>query len=708
MSLFDDINKKGSFRGKEKQEVVTEKRTASLHGLLKNKLIAVVLILVTIVLVWFLAKPEPILKSVTQPEVKAIVQLEQAKFEQLKKQDLAALETVKTRLQNHMTTLLENAKSKQKADDQVRAAIAANPNLPVDYLERLSFTKARTGVAQNPATPADILARLSLDVDQAVRAAVASNPNTPPDILQSLAMEEETDILLALASNPHIPEQLLNHFIQEGDVGLLSECDFKKILFSHKKLGINRLKANRSHSFFCVRIGIAANPNATPELLSELAKDEERFVREAVAENRNTTPELLSRLVRDESQIVRAAVAKNPNSPTEILTYLVSHEEDGWLPTPRDYAFSNPNISIELLEKYVQLDDLNIRSNIADNTKLPESILSQLISLNNLVINEHIARNSAAPMTLLNQLAQDDSMFFNLRDDVASNPNYPVENLISLLEESSDQAAGVKGLLNEMSSFYGMSPEFIEKWKDDNVAEQEHQQLERYIFMVFWDNLFHPDRLDELYRQALSSLQSELENNRKRILAEIIENLANNTVVKMELVFDKKQLQQDFETALPTTFSEEIQLSENISGLVNEKAKSTSSNLTLQVLLKSLMANVIKETARQVLKDVALKMTAKRGASSLVKSIPGIKMEPRKKLLRVTLNIAIGVLGEAYDLYAQHGLDDSLMAELDKLKNNLVAVSDDSLQKVFENYHNHMSMAFNETLTKNVSVKHYY
>jgi len=748
MSIFDAVNEKKLFRGRREPEAVPEKRAS------KNRPITIiVLILVIVAFLWFLAQPKtapelpsnelllesqsepeskpspPPLRAMTQPEVNTLVQLQQAKFEPLKKLDLAALETVKTTLQEQITALLDNAKEKKKADDDVRIAIAANPKLPVDYLERLSFTEARIGVAKNPATPLEILARLSLDFDKDVRVAVANNPNTPPEVFPSLAMDEDTDILLALASNPNLPEQLLDHFIQEGGVGFFSDCDFKELLFSHNKLVLNRLEENKDHSLFCVRTGVASNPNATPELLSQFAKDEDWlvraavaknlnasselllqlskdeswFVRVAVAENHTTSPELLSQLVKDESSFVRDAVAKNPNTPTETLTYLVNNEEDGWLPTPRDLAFSNPNISRELLEEYVPVDDLNISPNLAENTGLPESILSQLFSLNNRAINEIIARNPATPITLLEQMEQDDSMFFNLRDDVASNPNYPVESLISLLDKSAEQSAGVKGLLNEMSSFNGVSPEFIDKWKDDEVTVKEHQQLERYIFMVFWDNFFHPNTLDELYRQALTSLQSELENNRKAAFAEIVGDLTNKSVVKMKLVFDQKQLQQDFETALPA-FSEQIQLSENLSGLVNEKPESAS-HLTLQVLLKGLITDVIKETAIPVLKDVALKMTAKRGASKLVSSIPGLKVDPRKKLLRVTLSLAIGVLGSAYDLYAQQGLDENLTAELVQLKNNLITVSDENLQKAVESYHLKMNGAFNDTLTKNVSVK---
>ncbi|MEN8217497.1 MAG: hypothetical protein ABFS56_14235 [Pseudomonadota bacterium] len=137
-----------------------------------------------------------------------------------------------------------------------------------------------------------------------------------------------------------------------------------------------------------------------------------------------------------------------------------------------------------------------------------------------------------------------------------------------------------------------------------------------------------------------------------------------------------------------------------------EDAKSTSAHLTLKVLLGELMVNVIKNIAKRVLVEVAMKMAAKRGARGLVSSIPGPKIDPRKKLLRLTLNIAVGVLGNAYDLYAQYGLDKNLMVEFDKLKNNLIAVGDDSLHKVFENYQNNVVIAFNEALKQTVYVKH--
>jgi 3-methyladenine DNA glycosylase AlkC len=58
----------------------------------------------------------------------------------------------------------------------------------------------------------------------------------------------------------------------------------------------------------------------SPEVLTELAKDETWFVRSAVAKNLNTSTELLTELAADEDEYVRMAVAKNEKMNADYLS----------------------------------------------------------------------------------------------------------------------------------------------------------------------------------------------------------------------------------------------------------------------------------------------------------------------------------------------------------------------------------------------------
>jgi hypothetical protein len=76
----------------------------------------------------------------------------------------------------------------------VRAAVAENPNCPVEILDRLSKDdedKVRWRVAGNPNCPVEILDRLSRDPKREVRYRVPENPNCPVEILAALSTDRD-------------------------------------------------------------------------------------------------------------------------------------------------------------------------------------------------------------------------------------------------------------------------------------------------------------------------------------------------------------------------------------------------------------------------------------------------------------------------------------------------------------------------------------
>lgn len=80
-------------------------------------------------------------------------------------------------------------------NEELREAVAQNPNTPVDVLVELSvdpYWGVRYDVASNPNTPIEVLRVLAKDDSDVgnggfdVREAVAANPNTPPEILEAI------------------------------------------------------------------------------------------------------------------------------------------------------------------------------------------------------------------------------------------------------------------------------------------------------------------------------------------------------------------------------------------------------------------------------------------------------------------------------------------------------------------------------------------
>ncbi len=60
-------------------------------------------------------------------------------------------------------------------------------------------------------------------------------------------------------------------------------------------------------------IEIARDPHRPPEVLQELAEDEDKWVRQAVAKHSNTPLELLQQLARDKNEDAQQAARRNPD-----------------------------------------------------------------------------------------------------------------------------------------------------------------------------------------------------------------------------------------------------------------------------------------------------------------------------------------------------------------------------------------------------------
>jgi hypothetical protein len=66
----------------------------------------------------------------------------------------------------------------------------------------------------------------------------------------------------------------------------------------------------------------AKDPTNAPEILEQLAADEDYWIRFCVAQNPNTPPKTLELLATDEYYSIRYCVAQNPNR-NEIIERLV-------------------------------------------------------------------------------------------------------------------------------------------------------------------------------------------------------------------------------------------------------------------------------------------------------------------------------------------------------------------------------------------------
>lgn len=197
--------------------------------------------------------------------------------------------------------------------------VASNPSIP-EYLRdtyaRSANRDLRQIVAGNPTTSTRTLAMLANDTTLDVRIAVAGHSMVDMPTLERLAEEAEIAMWLAIASNARTPA----HMLQK----LLTRCYVEV----ERKGGIE-LSANLT------RVGmmqerVAAHPNATAEMLSDIANRATNadVVAEEAASEATHSRDVLGNLALSLLGRVRAAVAANKNTGRDTLAMLACDDSE--------------------------------------------------------------------------------------------------------------------------------------------------------------------------------------------------------------------------------------------------------------------------------------------------------------------------------------------------------------------------------------------
>lgn len=259
------------------------------------------------------------------------------------------------------TTLTRLAKT---SDEDVLAAIAGNPSTPTKVLDRLASIKGRpairSAVGRNPSAPEAILTRLAKDNHPDVRDAVAINPNTPGSIatrlLAALERRDEAESLaIELLATPTLEERMEEY--DRAAVRQEQHADFNErrqsaLNAATKDAMVKAVSDTRRE----VRLSVALNPEATPEVLAFLVGDRSVEVRRAAASNPKIPPVLVDLLANDVDDDVRRGIAYNPVTDQDTL-YRLARDEATLV---RASVAMNRNAPRRLLEAFAASDDLLI------------------------------------------------------------------------------------------------------------------------------------------------------------------------------------------------------------------------------------------------------------------------------------------------------------------------------------------------------------
>jgi ABC-type xylose transport system substrate-binding protein len=164
--------------------------------------------------------------------------------------------------------------------------------------------------------------------------------------------------------------------------------------------------------------------------LEELAKTSTALAR-SVATNPNASPELLEELAKNRDKKIRQNLAANPNTPTQVLIKLGA--------TFPFELLENPVFSLLLLENPNFLEEMPQETllELLRCPSVPESFLEWAISQKNSQIEQAVAENPGTPSTILELMA--DKASSGILRNIGANPNTP-ESVLEKLADKRDSS----------------------------------------------------------------------------------------------------------------------------------------------------------------------------------------------------------------------------------------------------------------------------
>ncbi|MER7465851.1 hypothetical protein [Streptomyces sp. NPDC097981] len=282
---------------------------------------------------------------------------------------------------------------------------AWNPATPVAAAASLTGHPSmliRCALAERSDLPQELYAQLAEDPIPAVRSEVAGNPAIGEPLIRALAARcgkgknAGDEVAHSLARNPRVPLDVLAHLAGTTRIGptLLPR------IAAARPAELAGLAASPQAR---VRLLVAQRRDLAPELRDALAADTDASVAKAVAPHPGLSGEQLRAMVARHGVRVLARVAANPDAPPALLEDLARHDP----PVRRVFReiAGHPNATAAALLPC--LADEKARSRTAGHPALPPAVLAGLLADADPAVARAAAANPSLPPAVMAELLTD-------------------------------------------------------------------------------------------------------------------------------------------------------------------------------------------------------------------------------------------------------------------------------------------------------------
>ncbi|WP_324789332.1 hypothetical protein [Streptomyces sp. H51] len=251
----------------------------------------------------------------------------------------------------------------------------------------------RRALAARPGLPSQVYGRLAVDPHPAVRADLAENPSIDDALIHALATDPDDDVRRRLAHNPHVPLDVLTRLTGTTRIGTALPAR----IAAASPDEVEELARSPNPD---VRMLVARRRDLPPVTRDALATDPDAKVVGSIAPHPGLSEARLRAMLARYGVQVAAKVAANPDAPPALLEDLARHEP----PVQKAFREVARHRNATALALLTCLTDARARPMAAGHPALPQPVIAELLTDAAPRVAEAAAANPSLPLAVMSDL----------------------------------------------------------------------------------------------------------------------------------------------------------------------------------------------------------------------------------------------------------------------------------------------------------------